>query len=72
MAKITNVRKTESGDICEVKLDNGQEMKLQDAVSLASQGGIEGVIVGTDRAGNPYLHSKRGQADYKLAELPEF
>lgn len=72
MAKITNVRKTKSGDICEVKLDNGQEMKLQDAVSLASQGGIEGVIVSTDRAGNPYLHSKRGQENYKLAELPEF
>lgn len=72
MAKITNIRKTETGDICAVKLDNGQEMTLQNAVSLAQQGGIEGVIVGTDRAGNPYLHSKRGQVGYKLAELPEF
>lgn len=72
MAKITNVRKTETGDICAVKLDNGQEMTLKNAVSLAQQGGIEGVIVGTDRADNPYLHSKRGQIDYKLAELPEF
>lgn len=72
MAKITNVRKTVDGDICEVRLDNGQSMKLQDAVKLANQGGIEGVIVGTDRAGNPYLHSKRGQDNYKLSELPEF
>lgn len=68
MAKITNVRKTVDGDICEVRLDNGQSMKLQDAVKLANQGGI----VGTDRAGNPYLHSKRGQDNYKLSELPEF
>lgn len=72
MAKITHVRKTSSGDICAVKLDNGNEMKLQDAVSLASKGGIDGVIVGTDRAGNGYLHSKRGQLGYKLSELPEF
>lgn len=72
MAKITNVRKTVDGDICAVRLDNGQSMSLQGAVQLANQGGIEGVIVGTDRAGNPYLHSKRGQANYKLSELPQF
>ena len=72
MAKITNGRKTVDGDICAVKLDNGQSMSLQDAVQLANQGGIEGVIVGTDRAGNPYLHSKRGQINYKLSELPQF
>lgn len=72
MAKITHVRKTETGDICAVKLDSGQVMSLQDAVSLTNQGGIEGVIVSTDRSGNAYLHSKRGQPNYKLAELPEF
>lgn len=72
MSKITNVRKTETGDICAVKLDNGQEMNLQEAVALATNGGIEGVIVSTDRAGMPYLHSKRGQIGYKLADLPEF
>lgn len=72
MAMITNVRKTDTGDICAVKLDNGQELSLQDAVSLTEKGGIDGVIVGTDRSGQPYLHSKRGQYGYKLAELPEF
>lgn len=72
MAKITHVRKSESGDIYAVKLDNGKEMSLEDAVKLTKKDGIEGVVVGTDRAGGEYLHSKRGQPDYKLADLPEF
>ena len=72
MSKIVNVRKNADGDICAVKLDNGTELSLQDAVELTNKGGIDGVIVGTDRAGNPYLHSKRGQYNYKLDTLPEF
>ena len=72
MARITNVRKSETGNISAVKLDNGRELSLQDAVNETRQGNIDGVIVGTDRAGNCYLHSKRGQMDYKLSELPEF
>lgn len=72
MAIITNVRKNGSGDITDVKLDDGREMSLQQAVNLASNGGIDGVIVGTDRAGGLYLHSKRGISNYKLSELPEF
>lgn len=72
MSRITNVRKTDTGEICAVKLDNGQEMELQQAVSLAENKGIDGVIVGTDRAGNKYLHSSKGQPNYKLSELPEF
>ena len=72
MNKITHVRKTETGDICAVKLSDGSEMTLQQAVEAAKADKIEGVIVGTDRAGGEYLHSKRGQPDYKLADLPEF
>lgn len=72
MSKITNVRKNDSGDITAVKLDNGSEMSLQSAVSVTKSGEIEGVIVGTDRAGSEYLHSKRGQIGYRLADLPEF
>jgi hypothetical protein len=72
MYKIVGVRKNETGDITDVKLDNGQTMPLCNAVSMSENNEIEGVIVGTDRAGGKYLHSKRGQYDYKLAELPEF
>lgn len=71
MDRITHVRKTETGDICGVKLSDGAEMTLQEAVKATEGGKIEGVIVGTDRAGGAYLHSKRGQYDYKLADLPE-
>jgi hypothetical protein len=70
--KITNVRKDETGKITDVKTDTGEVMTISAAVSQAQKGNIEGVIVGTDRDGDLYLHSKRGQYDYKLAELPEF
>lgn len=69
---ITNVRKNSSGDIVAVKLSDGREMNLRDAVVLAEKAQIDGVVVGTDRAGNKYLHSKRGIADYRLSELPPF
>lgn len=69
---ITNVRKNSSGDIVAVKLSDGREMNLQDAVVLAEKAQIDGVVVGIDRAGNKYLHSKRGIADYHLSELPSF
>lgn len=71
MARITNVRKAD-GSIVAVKLDNNQELSIADAIAYAKDGRINGVIVGTDRAGGEYLHSKRGQYDYKLDELPEF
>jgi arginine repressor len=70
--KITNVRKDETGKIVAVKTDTGMSMTISEAISQAQQGSIEGVIVGTDRDGGLYLHSKRGQYDYKLSELPEF
>lgn len=68
---ITNVRKNSSGDIVAVKLSDGREMNLQDAVVLAEKAQIDGVV-GIDRSGNKYLHSKRGVADYRLSELPSF
>lgn len=72
MAKIIGVRKSATGDISAVKLDDGQQLSLSSAISMAKNGDIEGVIVGTDRAGGEYLHSKRGQMGYKLMDLPEF
>ena len=71
MAKIVKVRKA-NGSIVAVKLDNNKELSITDAVESAKNGGIEGVIVGTDRSGDEYLHSKRGQLDYKLDDLPKF
>lgn len=71
-SRIVNVRKTDTGEICAVKLDTGEEMTLQDAIVRAEQGYIDGVIVSTDRAGNKCLHSKRGQPNYKLSNLPSF
>lgn len=71
--KITNVRKDENSEICAVKLDNGQELDIQNAIQMASNGQIENVTVGHSKLGQQYLRSyPNGSVEDNLDRLPEF
>lgn len=71
--KITNVRKNTEGDITAVKLDNNQELNIQEAASLVQQGKIEGVNVSHSKKGTVYLRSNpNGTEQDNLDQLPSF
>lgn len=71
--KITNVRKNTEGDITAVKLDNNQELNMQEAITLAQQGKIEGVNVSHSKNGTYYLRSNpNGTEQDNLDQLPTF
>jgi len=71
--KITNVRKNTDGDITAVKLDNNQEVNIQEAISMTQQGKIEGVNVSQAKNGRAYLRSNpNGSEQDNLDQMPTF
>jgi len=71
--KITNVRKNTDGDITAVKLDNNQEVNIQEAISMTEQGQIEGVNVSRAKNGRAYLRSNpNGMQQDNLDQMPTF
>jgi len=55
--KIQKVRKNEDGDITAVMLDTGNVYEIDEAIQMAKQGQIDGVIVGRAKNGREYLRS---------------
>ena len=71
--KITNVRKNTDGDITAVKLENNQEVNIQEAITMTQQGKIEGVNVSQAKNGRTYLRSNpNGMQQDNLDQLPTF
>lgn len=71
--KITHVRRNAEGEITDVKLDNGQEVNLEQAVQMAANKEIEDISVGHSKFGVPYLRKyPNGTTDDNLDNLPTF
>jgi len=71
--KITNVRKNTDGDITAVKLDNNQEVNIQEAITMTQEGKIEGVNVSRAKNGREYLRSNpNGSEQDNLDQKPTF
>lgn len=72
MSKIVATRQSTSGEIMEVKLDNGTVMSRDQAVMAAERGEIEDVIPAY-RDGTSYLRSVGdGDPSNNLKNLPSF
>lgn len=56
-AKIIKVRKNPQGDITDVMLENGNIYSVDEAISMAKHGIIEGVNVGRAKNGREFLRS---------------
>ena len=72
MSKVVAVRKDEKGKITDYKLETGEILDATEAISAVESGKIEGCMISESRDGDTFIRSKRGQADYKLSDLPEF
>lgn len=69
---ITGVKHDRDGEIFEYRLDNGQIVKKEDAVRLAEEGQISGVVVGVSKKGEKYLKGMPdGDQSNNLDTLPE-
>lgn len=70
--KIEKVKKNTEGDITDVMI-NGSVYSINDAISLARDGKIEGVNVAGARSGREYLRSNPdGSEANNLDSLPTF
>ena len=68
---ITKVRKNPEGDITDVMLGDGNVYAINDAISMAKDGLIEGVNVGRAKNGREYLRSNpNGDKSDNLDNLP--
>lgn len=54
---IVAVGKDDDNEIVSCKLDNGEILSREQAISMAKEGGIKGVSVSTSRKGEEYLRS---------------
>lgn len=72
MAKVTAVRKDETGKIVEYKLDNGKVLNHTDALIAVDSGEIEDCAKFTTRDGGEAIRSNRGNEGYSLSDLPSF
>lgn len=54
---IVAVGKDNDNEIVSYKLDNGDVLSREQAISLAKEGGLKGVSVSTSRKGEEYLRS---------------
>lgn len=73
VARITQVKKNQDGDITDVRLDNGSQVSIQQAIGMAKQNQIEGVIVGKARSGRETLRSQPNNTqEDNLDNLPTF
>lgn len=71
--KITHVRKNSKGNIIEVKLDDGQELTVEEAIPLIMNKEIEDISIGHNKFGDPYLRKyPNGEDDDNLDNLPNF
>jgi hypothetical protein len=69
---IVGVVKDSNDEIEAYKLDSGEIVQKEEAISLAKEGKITGVQVSTSRKGEPYLRSyPDGTKDNNLDSLPE-
>jgi hypothetical protein len=73
MTKIIQVKKNQDGDITDVKFDDGKQATVQQAIDMARNNQIEGVMVGKAKNGRETLRSQPNntQAD-NLSNLPTF
>lgn len=70
-AKITKVKKNPDGDITDVMLDNGNVYPVNEAISMARDGEIQGVNVGRAKNGREFLRSDpNGEQSDNLDNLP--
>lgn len=73
MNKIIQVRKNTNGNITNVKLDNGSEVSIEQAISMAKQNQIENIIVGKTKNGSETLRSQGNNTkEDNLSNLPIF
>lgn len=55
--RIVAVGKDSDNEIVSYKLDNGEVLSRDQAISMAREGGLKGVSVSTSRNGEEYLRS---------------
>lgn len=73
MSKIVQVKKNSDGDITDVKFSDGSQASLQQAIQMARNNQIEGVIVGKAKNGRETLRSQpNNTAEDNLSNLPTF
>lgn len=73
MTKIVQVKKNGDGDITDVKLDNGTQVSVQQAIDMARSNQIEGVMVGKAKNGRETLKSQPNNIkEDNLSNLPTF
>lgn len=73
MTKIVQVKKNQDGDITDVKLDNGSQVSIQQAIDMTRNNQIEGMIVGKAKNGRETLRSQPNNTpEDNLSNLPTF
>lgn len=73
MTKIVQVRKNQDGDITDVKLDDGKQVSIQQAIDMTRNNQIEDVIVGKAKNGRETLRSQPNNTqEDNLSNLPTF
>lgn len=74
MSKIVRVRYSDDqSEITDVQLDDGRQLSIGEAINMAAQGNIEGVVVGKCRGGRPTLRTpKDNTSSNNLSNLPKF
>ncbi|MCG8540403.1 MAG: DUF3892 domain-containing protein [Clostridia bacterium] len=71
--KIIKVKKNTHGDITDVMLENGNVFSIDDAISMAKHGIIEGVNVGRAKNGREFLRSNPNSlTNDNLDNMPTF
>lgn len=73
MTMIVQVKKNQDGDITDVKLDDGKQVSIQQAIDMARNNQIQNVIVGKAKNGRETLRSQPNNTpDDNLDNLPTF
>jgi hypothetical protein len=73
MTKIVQVKKNQDGDITDVKFEDGNQVSVQQAIDMAKNNQIEGVLVGKAKNGRETLRSQPNNIqEDNLSNLPTF
>lgn len=71
--RIVKVKKNSEGDITDVMLNDGATYSIDEAISLAKNGTIQGVNVGQAKNGREFIRSNpNGQENDNLDNMPSF
>lgn len=71
--RIVKVKKNSDGDITDVMLNDGAVYSIDEAITMAKHGTIQGVNVSEARNGREYLRSNpNGQENDNLDNMPSF